>query len=39
MKIKMELSELCKGIPKEFGRFIEYIRGLPFKGEPNYKFC
>ncbi|CAD8167742.1 unnamed protein product [Paramecium pentaurelia] len=39
MKMKMEMNELCKGIPIEFGRFLEYIKGLPFKAEPNYKHC
>lgn len=39
MKMKMELNELCKGLPIEFGRYLDYVRGLPFKTEPNYKFC
>lgn len=37
--MKMELNELCKGLPIEFGRYLDYVRGLPFKTEPNYKFC
>lgn len=37
--MKLDINELCKGIPIEFGRFIEYVRGLPFKAEPNYKYC
>lgn len=37
--MKLETTELCKGIPIEFGRFIDYVRGLPFKSEPNYKYC
>lgn len=37
--MKLETSELCKGTPPEFGQFIDYARGLPFKSEPNYKFC
>ncbi|CAD8165667.1 unnamed protein product [Paramecium octaurelia] len=39
MKMKMEVSELCKGLPIEFGRYLDYVRGLPFKSEPNYKYC
>lgn len=39
MKMKIDMNELCKGIPIEFGRFLDYIKGLPFKAEPNYKYC
>ena len=39
MKMKIETNELCKGIPNEFGRFLDYIKGLPFKAEPEYKYC
>lgn len=39
MKAKMDTSEICKGIPKEFTRFLDYVKGLPFKAEPNYKYC
>ncbi|CAD8087039.1 unnamed protein product [Paramecium sonneborni] len=39
MKMKIDMNELCKGIPIEFGRFLDYIKGLPFKSEPNYKYC
>lgn len=39
MKMKMEISELCKGLPIEFGRYLDYVKGLPFKSEPNYKYC
>ncbi|KAM3134807.1 hypothetical protein pb186bvf_013132 [Paramecium bursaria] len=39
MKMTMETSELCKNIPIEFGRFLDYVRQLSFKSEPNYKFC
>ncbi|CAD8098732.1 unnamed protein product [Paramecium sonneborni] len=39
MKIKMEVSELCKGLPIEFTRYLDYVRGLQFKSEPNYKYC
>ncbi|CAD8098226.1 unnamed protein product [Paramecium sonneborni] len=39
MKMKMEINELCKGIPVEFGTFLEYIKSLPFKAEPNYHHC
>lgn len=35
----METSELCKGIPSEFGKFLDYVKSLGFKAEPNYKFC
>lgn len=35
----MDIKELCRGIPIEFGRYLDYVRGLPFKSEPNYKFC
>ncbi|KAF8340154.1 kinase-like domain-containing protein [Amanita rubescens] len=29
---------LCRGIPPEFGIFLDYARALPFDGQPDYLF-
>ena len=38
MKQKLDLETLCKGIPNEFIKYLEYSRGLGFKTQPDYKF-
>ncbi|CAD8086553.1 unnamed protein product [Paramecium sonneborni] len=38
-KIKIDINELCQGLPIEFARYFDYVKGLPFKSEPNYKYC
>lgn len=37
-KIKTPLSKLCAGLPYEFLQIAEYIRGLDFEAQPNYRF-
>ena len=32
------IENLCKGLPKEFVIFIEYVRNLKFDEDPNYNF-
>ncbi|CAD8166792.1 unnamed protein product [Paramecium octaurelia] len=39
LKIKIDTNELCQGLPIEFARYLDYVKGLPFKSEPNYKYC
>ncbi|KUI60213.1 Casein kinase I isoform delta [Cytospora mali] len=36
MKEKMSGKELCKGLPGEFARYIDYIRSLRFGVKPDY---
>lgn len=31
MKIKMETNELCKDIPVEFARYMDFVKKLSFK--------
>ena len=33
------LSELCEGIPEEFKLFLNYVKSLNFKEEPDYNYC
>jgi hypothetical protein len=30
-------ARLCKGLPEEFGYFVDYARGLAYEQEPDYK--
>jgi len=32
------ISELCKGHPEEFGKFLAYSRGLKFEETPDYDY-
>ena len=32
------IDDLCKGLPKEFMIFTEYVRNLKFEEEPDYNF-
>lgn len=34
----MSLNELCKGLPMEIHRFLDYSRKLEFKATPDYKY-
>jgi hypothetical protein len=36
VKIKTEVSELCKDIPVEFCDILNYLRKVDFQQEPNY---
>ena len=37
-KISISSEELCKGLPKNFIIFTEYIRSLKFDEKPNYEY-
>lgn len=32
-------AELCKGLPEEFAKYIDYTKSLKFEEEPDYEFC
>lgn len=34
----MSNEKLCNGLPKEFTKFLQYSKELPFKGRPSYKY-
>ena len=36
-KIEVSLSSLCKGCPKEFEKYLKYVKKLEFDEEPNYE--
>ena len=38
VKSTIPLDSLCKGIPKEFVTYLNYVRGLGFTEQPNYKY-
>lgn len=37
-KVKTPVSKLCLGMPYEFVEMAEYIRGLEFTTQPNYRY-
>ncbi|CAK81420.1 unnamed protein product (macronuclear) [Paramecium tetraurelia] len=39
MKMRLDSNELCQGLPIEFAIYLDYVKGLHFKLEPNYKYC
>jgi serine/threonine protein kinase len=38
MKMRISTEELCRGLPKEFGAFVDQVRSLRFDDEPDYSF-
>ena len=38
MKLATPTYELCEGIPREFGQYLDYCKELEFKEEPDYSF-
>lgn len=38
LKKKYKLSDLCKDMPIEFEKYLEYVKSLPFKKTPNYNY-
>lgn len=38
MKIKMTSEEICKDMPEEFIKFLNYVKNLSFKQNPDYNF-
>lgn len=37
MKMEYTPEKLCKGLPTEFARYIEFVRNLAYEDEPEYK--
>lgn len=38
MKIEMDITTLCKGLPPEFVEYFEYVKSLPYAKRPNYDY-
>lgn len=38
MKMKMTSEEICKEMPEEFVKFLNYVKNLSFKQNPDYNF-
>lgn len=38
MKKDTSTKDLCKGLPSEFGKFLDYCRNLQFKDVPDYAY-
>ena len=38
MKLKISLMELCKGLPREVFKWMEYCRNLKFEEKPSYPY-
>jgi serine/threonine protein kinase len=38
MKTKMSAEDLCKELPEEFVKFLNYVKNLSFKQNPDYVF-
>lgn len=36
-KISTSVDDLCKGLPKEFGKYMHYCRNLKFEEKPDYE--
>jgi hypothetical protein len=37
-KLSTPTIELCSGLPNKFQIFLNYMHGLPFDAEPDYKY-
>ena len=38
VKLSTSIDDLCRGVPKEFGAYMKYVRNLGFFEEPNYNY-
>ncbi|CAD8044331.1 unnamed protein product [Paramecium primaurelia] len=38
LKMELELKDLCKGLPIEFYRYMDYVYKLKFASTPDYKY-
>lgn len=38
MKMKLNSEEICKDLPEEFVKFLNYVKNLSFKQNPDYNF-
>lgn len=37
LKMKTPINQLCEGLPKEFGEFLQYVHSLKVYDKPDYK--
>lgn len=37
-KLNTTVNQLCVGLPYEFVQMVEYVKGLQFETQPNYRF-
>ncbi|CAD8139848.1 unnamed protein product [Paramecium octaurelia] len=37
-KMELELKDLCKGLPNEFQRYLDYVYKLKFTSTPDYQY-
>lgn len=37
-KVNTTVKQLCQGLPSEFIQIVEYIKGLEFETQPNYRY-
>ncbi|CAD8047734.1 unnamed protein product [Paramecium primaurelia] len=38
LKIELEAKDLCKGLPNEIQRYMDYVQKLKFTSTPDYKY-
>ncbi|CAD8141347.1 unnamed protein product [Paramecium pentaurelia] len=38
LKIELETKDLCKGLPNEIQRYMDYVQKLKFTSTPDYKY-
>ncbi|CAD8077027.1 unnamed protein product [Paramecium sonneborni] len=38
LKMEIEMRELCKGLPLEFQKYMDYVQKLKFQTTPDYKY-
>lgn len=36
--MRIKTSELCKDLPIEFAKYLEYVKKLSFKSQPDYSY-
>ena len=38
LKININISDLCSGLPEEYSKFLKYVRDLQFEDKPDYDY-
>lgn len=38
-KVSTSIEELSRGVPKEVGSYLDYVRKLKFEDKPDYRLC
>lgn len=38
IKAKTKTADLCKDLPQEFVKYLDYVKKLHFKSQPDYKY-